>query len=168
MAVKTVRLLDEDIAYLQSLLQKDFTKVSSSIKKKLARALNPIQVSSAKQKGMALQRKVAEDLAGLIGAEASLADDAEVSWRPSGQHGVDIIFRGEAKSKLPLAIECKAVRSFRFKEALEQADANADGGFPLVVYRPTGESPVVILRWEVFKKMTSDFVLRTTVDSEGA
>jgi hypothetical protein len=161
MARRLVTLTDEDILFIKNALHKQthFELLENKIIAKLKRSQTRIQSASAKQKGKGLQHFVCEKLSALLGIPWSQDDDAEISSRPMGQHGVDVILRGRARELVPFAFECKAVKALRFADAVEQADGNAFGDqIGAVVYRAPSKQPVVILSWNSFEKVLGRYI----------
>jgi hypothetical protein len=109
---------------------------------------------------MEFQRWVCDKVAGLLGVSwGSLDDESPVASRPSGQHGCDIILRGEARRRFPWDLECKAMKELRIVDAVKQAESNAaEGRIPAVVYRQTGLDPVVIMSWDSFEVINKRFL----------
>lgn len=107
--------------------------------------------SSAKAKGRNWQYKVAGDIADACGVEFSQDDEAEVSSRPMGQHGADIILRGRARRMFPWSVECKAQETVRLDDWVRQAMMNA-GESPFVIAVHTKALPrdVAVLEWGDF------------------
>jgi hypothetical protein len=76
-----------------------------------------------------------------------------------GQHGCDVILRGEARDRFPWDVECKASKEIRIADAVKQAESNAgEGRYPVVVYRQTGSDPVVVMSWDVFEAVCKRFL----------
>jgi hypothetical protein len=124
--------------------------------KKLEKANTRIKVSSAKGKGMGLQRDVCKYISDLLGIEYNpYGDDSLVASRPSGMNGTDIILRGIAKTKFPYSVECKCVESLNLVEAVEQAETNKQSGTDWLVFhrRKALKQDIVILTWEAFEKL---------------
>jgi hypothetical protein len=109
---------------------------------------------------MDFQTWVCERVARLLGVKWRNSDDeSPVASRPSGQHGCDIILRGEARRRFPWDLECKAMKELRIADAVKQADSNvAEGRLPAVAYRQTGSAPVVILSWDTFETLNKKFL----------
>jgi hypothetical protein len=130
----------------------------SKICSKFDRSQHRILNASAKGKGYSLQVWVCDKIAKLFGVKWSNSDDeSPVASRPMGQHGEDIILRGEIRRRFPFSVECKAVKELRLADAVKQAEANAaKGRFPAVVYRQTGTDPVVIFSWDTFERLVKN------------
>jgi hypothetical protein len=109
---------------------------------------------------MEFQSWVCNKVAGMLGVKWLNSDDeSPVASRPSGQHGCDIILRGEARRRFPWDLECKAAKELRIVDAVKQAGVNAaDGRLPAVAYRQTGMAPVVILSWDTFETLNKYFL----------
>lgn len=77
--------------------------------------------------------------------------------RPASLPGEDIIGLGH------ISVEVKASSRFNLLGALKQSRANAQGGLPLVVYRPDGYGPEKISGWVV--AMTLEDATRLLADA---
>jgi hypothetical protein len=154
---RNVRLTDEDMDYLATVLEDG---AGRKIVDKLRRSQKRITVASAKAKGRNLQYEVGQALAEALGFSWSpLGDESEIASRPMGQRGADVILRGEARRLLKLAIECKAVKSFSFKSAMEQAKANAgEGELPVVMHRPFKDQVYAIFSLSDFIVLLKELV----------
>ena len=162
MANKTVTLSQNDLESLRQHLatlppsRRAVTPWAARVEAQIAKTQKPPpKPRSAKGKGLEFQRCVAQQVAELIGCTYGSDDEAEVFSRPSGHKGVDIGRRGPARQRFPFAIECKAGRSFSFKDAMQQAVANAGKDeLPLVVHRPHNSlQSYAVLRWEDFRSI---------------
>ncbi len=126
--------------------------------KKFERAEKIIKVSSRKGKGRGLQYWVCERIAKMFGIEFVQSDDnCPVHSREMGQHGIDIIVRGEIYNKFPFDIECKSCESLSIPDWIRQAKENnkkEDRDWLVVFKKHTlGSEPFVIMGWECFEKM---------------
>lgn len=126
--------------------------------KKFERAEKTIKVSSRKGKGRGLQYWVCERIAKMFGIEFVQSDDnCLVHSREMGQHGTDIIVRGEIYNKFPFDIECKSCESLSIPDWIRQAKENnkKENRDWLVVFKKhtLGSEPFVIMGWECFEKM---------------
>jgi len=156
-----VRLSRKELDILIKMCQGNWHGLSAAqaletarLRKKLERALRGISRSSAKSKGMVFQREIGRDIAGILGVDFGMGDEALVSSRLSGQHGTDIILRGRAREMFPFDVECKALAASLPYSAWEQAKENSgssDDRDPLLIYRKTGGDTLAVLAWEVFK-----------------
>ena len=164
LASRVVSFSDEEICFIKSCLSSGSFPVKwdmvRKICSKLDRSQRRISNASAKAKGMGLQAWVCDRVARLLGVAWNNSDDeSPVASRPSGQHGCDIILRGDARRRFPWDLECKAVKELRIADAVKQAGLNAAAGrFPAVVYRQTGLEPVVILSWGTFETLAGMFL----------
>ncbi len=123
---------------------------------KLNRTKNTISVSSRKQKGRLLQYWCSERIAKLFNVKYEQGNDSsEVSSRPMGQHGTDIILRGKVKKLFPFSIETKSSESMSLPAFIKQAKDNTEKGNEwMVVYRSRMiNDPVVIIEWNTFEKL---------------
>lgn len=130
--------------------------LSDTIRKRLERANTQIKTRSAKQKGLGFQKWLCQEIAELIDESYFPGeDDSPIDSRPSGQHGVDIILRGEAKKKFPFSVEAKNQENMNLVETIKQAQENMAEGTDWVIAhkRKTLDFPIVIITWELFKKL---------------
>jgi hypothetical protein len=151
MAAKYVNLTDAERAELIKLLP-----ASSKLRAKLERAGKRIKVQSAKGKGMNFQREICQKISDLIGIPYLRGnDDSLIESRGGGQHGVDIILRGEAKKRFPFSIEVKNQENMNLVETIKQAQENqVDGTTWLVVHRRKAlPMDLVIMAWESFEEL---------------
>lgn len=125
--------------------------------KKLKNAQKTIKVSSRKGKGRGLQYWVCERIAGMFGINFVQSDDTcLIHSREMGQHGTDIVLRGEVAKRFPFDIECKACESLSIPQWVRQARTNKkDGRDWLVVFKKQtmGSEPFVIMEWDTFEKI---------------
>ena len=161
MARRQVNLTDEDIDFVMGLLARAEAihyRDAKRVSEKLDRSRRRITRASAKGKGRNLQDWVGKRVASLLCVEFSKSDDdALVSSRQMGQHGVDIILRGRAKRFFPFAVECKSTEQLSLKAAWEQAKSNeSDGMHALLVYKNKSLSePLAVMEWGTFEMMMS-------------
>ena len=126
--------------------------------KKFVKANKRIAIRSAKQKGMLLQHWVADKLANIFNIDWKQKDDQSlIAVRPGGQHGCDIILRGELYKAFPFDIECKSSEGFNLVSTIQQAEANKkpDNDYLIVHKKKALSEPVVILAWSAFEKLFS-------------
>lgn len=126
---------------------------------KLQRAFKRITVASAKQKGMNGQHWIADRIAEIFNIEWKQSDDQSlIAVRPSGQHGTDIILRGDMYKRFPWDVEAKWSESLNLSGTIEQAEANTKPGrnWLIVHKRKSFQEPIVIMKWSAFENMTSD------------
>jgi hypothetical protein len=163
---RLVALTDHDIRYLREIIRVsryDMFGNASTVLAKFDRAQRRTQVASNKEKGRNLQKWVCDKVAMLLGISWDNQDDeSQIASRQMGQHGVDLILRGDAKRRFPWDIECKASKELRIADAVKQAEANTgEGRFGAVVYRQTGVDPVVVLSWRTFEELNRRFILKS-------
>lgn len=125
--------------------------------KKFERAEKTLKTSSRKGKGRNLQYWVCEKIAKLFNVDFVQSDDnCLIHSREMGQHGTDIIIRGELYKKFPFDIECKSCESLSISEWVRQARANKKEGRDwLVIFKKQtiGHEPLVLMEWETFEKI---------------
>lgn len=123
---------------------------------KIEKASQRIGVRSAKAKGMSLQNSVCLWISELIGVPFLRGDDESlIAPRPSGQNGVDIILRGEARKRFPYSVECKKQEQLNLVDTVEQASANkmADTDWLIVHERKALSETIVMMSWSAFEKL---------------
>lgn len=131
-----------------------------SVIKKVETLRKPKTSKYGKAKGMRGQIWVANKIAELFGVEWRQDDDESlIAVRPSGQHGVDIILRGEIRKKVPFDIEVKWSESFNFNDTINQAKENTNNGrYLLIVHnRKSFETPVVVMEWDAFAAFLKEY-----------
>ena len=114
-----------------------------------------ITISSAKAKGRNLQYWICEKISKLINIPFDQQDDScLIHSREMGQHGKDIILRGEAQILFPYSVESKASESLNLMETIEQSESNQDKNtdWMIVHKRKALAEPIVILSWRGFEK----------------
>jgi hypothetical protein len=151
---RTFTLEDKDICFLMEAIRNyDSGKTQSDkLYKKFAGSLKTIKVASRKAKGRNLQYEVCEKIAETFYISYEQSDDScLIHSREMGQHGLDIVLRGEAAERFPFSIECKNSESFNFVETIEQVKANIkkDTHWLIVHKRKTIPNLIAILDFEV-------------------
>lgn len=101
--------------------------------------------SSAKAKGRRLQQEV-RDL--LLARFPHLQPD-DIKCAIMGESGVDLHLSPAAAVSIPFAIECKNVEKIQIWSALTQAEKNAKGKTPLLVFRRNRSSTYAALPFVV-------------------
>lgn len=121
-----------------------------------------ISVRSAKAKGRNLQKWVAKKIADLTGFEFEEEDDALISTRQMGQHGVDVILRREALKSFPFSIECKSSQQWSLPAAIKQSKQNTkkNTDWLLVLKRKELKTPVVVIDANIFFNIISENKLK--------
>jgi len=144
------------------LMGEQFPTEREKIVKKLEKCLNPIKISSRKQKGRNLQKWVCEQIAKLFNIEYDQQDDnCPIHSREMGQSGVDVIIRGELQQRFPFAIECKSSEQLNLPQTIKQTKKNAKGKYWIIVHkRKAFKKPVVIMDWDCFYGLCVDFLWR--------
>lgn len=157
MANKMVSLSTEEINDILNHFATDgVSNQYPSIVRKLTKAGQRIKVRSAKQKGLNLQKNVCEKISAITGIEYDQSSDqSEIASRPSGQHGTDVILRGEALKRFPYSVECKSSESLNLVDTIDQSKANVIKGTDwLIVHRRKAiPDPIVIMDWKTFEKL---------------
>lgn len=150
---KDIELIDNAIVSRYKTCS-DNDKEYESIRKRIKKSR--ITIASAKQKGMNLQHWVAEKIAFIFNVTFKQSDDQSlVAARPGGQHGVDIILRGDLYKKFPFDIECKSSENLNIVNTIEQAKANTKPGrdFLIVHKKKALNQPIVIMEWDAFERL---------------
>ncbi len=159
MATKYIPLSTEERAVLQQALS--FCAGAPEwdrLAKKLAKADQRIKISSAKGKGRGLQYWVCERISEITGIPYVQADDTcEIHSREMGQHGLDIVLRGEARKRFEFSVECKNQESLDLVGTVEQAMANEEKGRPwLIVHRRKAlPKEIAIMEWKTLQELLS-------------
>lgn len=130
--------------------------------KKIIRSETPIKVSSRKGKGRNLQYFVCKRIADLFGVEFNQNDDdCLVHSREMGQHGTDVVTRGEVKKLFPFSVECKSCESLQIPQWIEQAKANVEENkswLLIVKKKSISQRPIVIMEWDSFEKLMKKYL----------
>lgn len=158
--MKEILFKPDEVEMIKKALSAHYGCEEKYVKKiisKLERAEKKIKTSSAKGKGRGLQYWVCEKIANLFGIEFKQSDDeCLIHSREMGQHGTDVILRGEIGKKFPFDIECKACESLSIPDWVRQARTNKkeDRDWLLIFKKQTiGHEPLVLMEWETFEKM---------------
>lgn len=155
--MKEILLKPDEVDFLKSLMSQSDKPICKKILGKLERAEKKIKTSSAKAKGRELQYWVCEKIAGMFGIEFKQSDDeCLIHSREMGQHGTDVILRGELGKKFPFDIECKACESLSIPDWVRQARSNKkeNRDWLLIFKKKTiGHEPLVLMEWETFEKI---------------
>jgi hypothetical protein len=111
---------------------------------------------SAKAKGRRFQYFLCEKIAELFNTTFSQSDDnCPIHSREMGQHGTDIILRGELAKLFPYDIECKNCETISLTSWIEQAKANCKKGnnWLLAIKNKKLKKPVVVMDLEAFLEL---------------
>ena len=157
MAKRTITLDTKEIEEIVRCLEdRDSFRCDPKTVAKLERSLKTIKVRSAKAKGMSFQKDMAEVISGLTGIPVE--KDGLIESRGSGQHGTDIILRGEARELFPYSPECKNQENLNLLDAISQAKENELPNTDWLIFhrRKTLKEDVVILGLDAFIKLYRD------------
>lgn len=172
--MKEILFKKEEAELIKSILQKEINSLKlnktsvyenkcEKLIKKFERAEKTIKVSSRKGKGRGLQYWVCEKIANIFGIEFNQSDDnCLIHSREMGQHGTDIIVRGEIYNKFPFDIECKAQENLNIPEWVRQAQDNKKENRDwLVIFKKQtiGTTPLVLMDWNTFEKLIRRVIL---------
>lgn len=123
------------------------TKIKSNVK-------TAKKISSRKAKGRSLQKWVCEQISKLLDTPWGRGDDMEISPRPMGQPGPDVVMSKQVREKFPLTCECKNQESWNIISFIEQAKTNI---YPntdwLLIIKKNKIKPLVVLDAEVFFRL---------------
>lgn len=122
--------------------------------KKIDKELKPISVSSRKAKGRNLQMKVCSLFSEKMDIPYDQSDDeCLIHSREMGQHGTDIILRGEAGKRFPFSIECKNQEKLNLNSAILQAKENLGKDKEwIVIHKKNGTEIFCTLDFKTFLK----------------
>lgn len=101
--------------------------------------------SSAKQKARRLQNAVAAAIRRRFGLAAS-----DVQPAPMGAPGADVRLSADAAARFPFSVECKNVERLNVWDALEQAERNAEGLTPILIFRRNRSKTYCVIEFEQF------------------
>jgi len=164
MAARTFKIDTTDLSVIITALEEYKNKhptVSNMerIIKKCKNQMKTIKVSSRKGKGRELQYFICREISELTGIPYIQSDDdCDIHSREMGQHGKDIILRGEALRKFPFSVEAKCSESFDMLGTYEQAITNTtkDTDWLIVHRRKSIPEVIVMLSWNTFKKILKE------------
>ena len=156
MGSKQYTLTDKEVELIKSW---SYGKVNK-LYKKLDKIENkkPIKISSRKAKGRNLQYWVCTKISELLNIPYNQSDDqCLIHSREMGQHGNDIILRGEALQDFPFSIECKNSESLNLIDTINQVKNNQiEGTYWMIVHKRKGiKNPIVIIDWNTIKVLYS-------------
>ncbi len=104
---------------------------------------------SAKAKGKRLQNLVRDEL---LTAFSSLQPE-DIKVAISSEGGEDVKLSPVARSLIPYSFECKNTERIQIWKAIEQAQSNANGHIPVVVFSRNRTEPFVVISLEKFIKL---------------
>jgi hypothetical protein len=127
-------------------------KINNRLVEKLKKPHKKIKTASAKAKGRNLQKWAVEKIAALLDYKLpENKDDAHIRSREMGQAGVDVVLSKKARVLFPFAVECKNCEKINLKEFMEQAEANSNTLWPLLIVKNnTLKEPLLVMKWKVF------------------
>ena len=103
---------------------------------------------ASRTKGHDFERKIARELRELTG----LPWKRGFQTRGGGEEEADVVCKG-----VPLHIECKKGKRPPMRAALLQAEDDAQAGdTPFAIVAIDREEPIVLIRWEGFKRFLDD------------
>ena len=156
MAKRTITLDTKEIEQILRFMSECYCGCGPKTVAKLERSLKTIKVRSAKAKGMSFQKDMAEVISGLTGIPVE--KDGFIESRGSGQHGTDIILRGEARELFPYSVECKNQENLNLLDAISQAKENELPNTDWLIFhrRKSLKEDVVVLGLDAFVKLYRD------------
>lgn len=107
--------------------------------------------SSAKAKGRTLQKLVASEI---LKAFPNLTE-RDVASTSMGVSGADVKLSEKASEVFPFSVECKNQESLNIWAALSQAEENAEGLYPLVVFKRNRSKVYAAIDLSVFMGLVS-------------
>lgn len=114
-----------------------------------------MKTRSCKNKGIVLQKIVAEKISKLLGID--WGKDKEIRSREAGQQGTDVVLSERVESLFPFAIECKNQESLNLWAAIDQAKSNAKENTSWILFCKRNRiDPIVILDASEFFDIYSD------------
>ena len=108
-------------------------------------------VSSRKAKGRILQQAVRDKL---LEAFPELSSDDVVSV-PASVNGRDIMLSKEAQKHIPYSIECKNREALQIWASLKQAEDNAKGLEPVLIFKRNRSKIYAVVQLDEFIKLIS-------------
>lgn len=117
------------------------------------------KISSAKDKGLRLQKWICGKISSCIGVPWGSEDWKEIQSRPSGQHGTDVILRGEALKRFPFSIEAQSAERLNMLGKIQQSKSNLipNTDWLVVLKNKTMKVPIVIMDankfFEIYEKV---------------
>lgn len=108
-----------------------------------------MNIHSAKAKGKRLQNFLRETL---LSAFPVLEPD-DIKSAMASEAGEDLKLSPAAKRLIPFSFECKNTEKIAVWQALKQAQDNANGRHPVVVFSRNRSIPHVIISLETFVKL---------------
>jgi hypothetical protein len=165
MASRTFKIDTADLGIIIDALtvyRNEYSRNPSNLEKIIKKCTNQmktIKVSSRKGKGRGLQQTIGKDIAELVGCYYNQDDDsAPVASRPMGQHGLDIILRGNALAEFPFSVECKCSEGLNLTDTYEQVQSNMLPGTDWLIIHKRKSIPeiIVMLSWSAFKKILKE------------
>ena len=108
--------------------------------------------SSAKQKG----RKFQQEIRDLILENFKELEPDDVRSTGMGQSGEDLLFSPAARKILPFSIECKKQQTTSIWQWMAQAEENANGHMPLLVFSRNRSKSYACLDVENLMKLLTE------------
>lgn len=121
-----------------------------------------MRVSSAKAKG---KRAVTESKDLILKYYPDLQPD-DLQIMPTSVPGEDLKLSPLAQQVFPFSCEMKNTEKIQIWAAIEQAETNANGRIPLVIFRRNRSKLMVCLEFEEFLKLTTKSVNKLDTDDK--
>ena len=117
-----------------------------------------MKTRSAKNKGLRLQKWVAEKISDLTGIK--IVEDGDIQSRQASQSGADVIIRGKATDLWPFGgPECKNVERLNLYKSIDQAKQYESKGKPWILFhKKNNNKPIVIMDAEEFFKFLERYI----------
>lgn len=153
-----LKLNKDERKYLIKVLTNDDGnfKENDRLIKKIEKSMRSITTSSAKGKGREFQYWVCERIAKIFNVKYIQSDDTcLIHSREMGQHGVDIVLRGDIYDKFKYDIECKAQENLSIPDWIIQAKDNTKEGrdWLIAVKKQSVGEPFVVMSWDAFERL---------------
>ena len=107
---------------------------------------------SSMAKGRRLQNFVRDQLRNLF----SFLEPDDIKSQTMGMTGEDIVLSPAARKSIPYSIECKNVEKLNIWSALEQAEDNANGMNPVVIFKRNRSNTYVTITFDHFMELIGE------------
>ena len=123
-----------------------------------------MKTRSCKNKGIRLQKWVAEQISNVTGIH--WGKDTEIRSREAGQQGTDVVLSDRVKTMFPFSIECKNVEHVNFWDSVEQSKSNQEENLEWLLFiKRNNTEPLVVLDAELFFKIVK-FVIDSSLEEK--
>ena len=104
-------------------------------------------VKTSKAKGRRLQNYVRDSLRKLF---SSCLEEDDIKSQTMGMTGEDIVLSPAAQKVIPYSFECKNKERLDLWASLEQAEDNANGRAPVLIFKRNRSKIYVVLEYDKF------------------